>query len=293
MSRRQGENPQDSLELLLDTISNVFGAIILIAILVVLQVSTTTIRMPQSDPDARGRALEGKKLKFEAQRLSAQLAELRDDQTLIPRPPGSKVSTTIEERKAAFLKAIAKANQRLKEANSKIPSGKKAMRDVAVLLEKAEKQVLKKQKELQAVKRTGTIAASGKKVRLPYRHKRNRRLAQRQYLVKGTRVWPLPQATTRRPAPIKGGTLYKEVLGKGIDVPRGSKGRGLGAILATMDGKSSRSHFISFWVARSSDSFETFQELRALFVEQGYEYSVGSYPIKPGLILYRGNPEVE
>ena len=120
MSRRRSANPsEDSLELLLDTINNVFGAIILMAILVVIQATTTAVRIPKQDPDAEKRALSGKELEFEVKRLTHELAGLKQDLAKIPKPPGSTNAATLLERKKAFTAAIKKATERLRAAEER------------------------------------------------------------------------------------------------------------------------------------------------------------------------------
>lgn len=291
MSRRRSSlTSDDSLELLLDTISNVFGAIILMAILVVIQLTTTSVRIPKQDPNAEQRALSGKELQFELKRLTHELSGLKQDLANLPKPPGSSNATTLMERKEAFVAAIKKATERLRAAEGQEPDAGAAKKQIDQDMAQVSADLKKKQAELREVKRTGAVQLSPhKKVRLPYRHKRNPRLAQRQFIVKDGRIWPLPETTTKSRWQRTNGTLHVE-RGEGIPVLDADD---LQPVLDQMRLRSPRSHFVSFWVCRGDDSFKAFQRVRALFVERGYEYSVGTYKRNPGLILYSGSPEVE
>ena len=79
--RRRSASPTDSLELLLDTISNVFGAIILMAILVVISAQSTVIRIPKKTSPS---VVEQRQLKFDEARLAALDREPDPLDSLVP-----------------------------------------------------------------------------------------------------------------------------------------------------------------------------------------------------------------
>lgn len=80
MPRRNSDTTQDALELFLDTISNTFGGVVFIALLVAILIQVTEKRQREADPDAARKALQAEVVAAtnEVQRLEKILSHLRE-----------------------------------------------------------------------------------------------------------------------------------------------------------------------------------------------------------------------
>jgi hypothetical protein len=288
--RRRTEDESDSLELLLDTITNVFGGIILMAILVVIQTQVTVGGLPDVGEDGRARILAEKELAFRADQLEEELLRLRSSMDsaestfeLTATPNAGR----LDDRKAEFLAAIQAAQEGLKKRV-------KARREAQAQLERTEREAGRQEDELaqieteeESLKRQLGVVASrnARRVRLPFQHSNSLRI-QYSILVDGEKAYRLKLDCVA--TPFGRGTLHSPVSSAGYRVadPESQK-----VLLAAP--LSSRSTFISFWVSRKNSSFATYQTLRKLFTEKGYEYSLYSYDSQTGLVLFSGNPDVE
>jgi len=283
------------MELLLDTICNVFGGIILMAILVVVQTQTTVGQIPKPKASELERSLDAKKLEFEVGRLAreARTLEQRDrelKQTYLATT--SPHTDELLERREEFLKAIAEAGRRATDLQAARKKAGDALATLDLELRKMDGQADQNTLRLQQAEKKVRDAAHRlpKKIRLPRRH-RHSASKQESYLIKDGKVYPMPGHCTATPIP---GTLAKRWRpreGAGLQVKAG--GQANTAFLATLRARRPGRHFISFWVCDTSASFASFQQLRSAVVKLGYEYSVSAYSQEQGLLLSPGSPPVE
>lgn len=289
---RDGES--DSLELLLDTICNVFGGIILMAILVVLQTQTAAGRVARMTRQQEGAALVNHKMQAELARLERQRDELlKQKQTLTEtfRAAATPSMEALLDRRAAFLRRIAQAQTRLdeirdhrQEAASQAAQFDKKWAE----LEDLKTQTKEKSERLEEQIRNA-IKPLPKTVRLPRQHAQSA-FRQLNYMVLDAKVFPFDPSHCEITETASAMRVRPKPDG-GIAVP--AEGGDLSAFLATLGGSSPRTHFMSFWVCGTSRSFQTFQNIRNAVVDRRYEYSVGTYAAGQDLMLGRGRPPVE
>lgn len=304
MATRMAHNDDDSLELLLDTICNVFGGIILMAILVVLQTQTTIDRIPvdNANPEA---SLEVEQLQFELSRIDTQLAELRDSKKMLDEKfnrTATPETAVLLERRDDFIEAIDRAEKRLKEIEDDRKNRQEHLTDSREKQRELERQATEDRNTLAdlAAAQQRKIAIRATKVRLPRRHESSTS-RQRIYLVVGKSVYRLAdgwlqpgttQAGGCKVTPTDGGRAHRVEPrpGAGMAMPGAPKEADAFAAVLTRD--SAAIHLISFFVKADSASFATFQVARAVAVSKGYEYSSGYYQ-GLGVKLWSGSPPAE
>ena len=193
MALGRREETSDSLELLLDTICNVFGGIILMAILVVLQTQTSAGRLPDPRPEDVQRGLEARRLRFECDRLRTRLEDLKlhreeVDQTfrLTTSPSGERLANTAQ----VFQKAIEDARRRLASDERETTDAGRTRIEAETLLRDAERLAKDKQDELarltDELQRPSSALPQG--IRLPHRRGSATGIP-RYYVVKGSKAY--------------------------------------------------------------------------------------------------------
>lgn len=278
----------DSLELLLDTICNVFGGIILLAILVVLQTQVTAEAVGDlSAPDPRLRRAE-----FEAERAAreraALLAELEE---LTRRQPEVEQLARISARRASFVEAIEAAQAQLERERGRAEELKARRQEAEKALTAAEDRLRRVGEEAEEARvRAGAVPEAFRKdVRLPMWHDQVAPI-QRSILIEGEYAFALPEDCSSTPVS-GGGTRYAPIIGRGRPVPDDAASRE--AVTSLLTGRTPRGTYVSFWVCDSSASFEAFQRLRAAVLGMNYEYTVSAFEQSKKLILFPGRPRAE
>lgn len=286
MSRRAKDEDQDSLELLLDTICNVFGGIILMALLVVLQTQASVERIRPRATPTDGRAAE--RYERDIRRDEEELLSLEaEERTLAPHREAAVRTGQVLGRRGEFLSAIEAAQRRLDKAGLDV----KALSDKTVELDRdrasLEERVRRAGAEVEAAQaRAGAVAeAVDRRVRLPLRHSQAAPI-QRSVLVSGGRVHRLPEECTSEPVP-PSGARYRPVPGTGTQVIEGQPAS------AFLGECSPALHYVSFWVEDGAGSFETFQRARGAVLAAGFEYTVSPFPSAEGIVLHPGRPNAE
>lgn len=286
--RRRAEESLDSLELLLDTICNVFGGIILVTILVVLQTQVTAQSVrPSAVPDPRMQQAE-----FEVGRLGRELAELQAElEGLIASGPDLGEAVEVRGRKTEFLDAIETAQRQLERERVIAQETEYSLVQAEVELNTKEDELRRLGKDVEEARaRVGTVPEAFRRdVRLPIWHDQAASI-QRSILIDGDRAFALPEQCTEEViTPIA--WRYRPVPGRGTLVK--DEGTSRAAVASLLAGHGPRSTFVSFWVTDGTDSFETFQRLRSAVAELGYEYTVMAYEESEGLVLQPGRPRAE
>ena len=287
--RRRRAQPQDSLELLLDTISNVFGGILLMAILIVLQAQASVSRVtaePAATPLLRQAELDLARAVREAEALRDEVQAIR------ARSPDFEQLSEIAARKAEFLGAIEQAQDRLQEERSMIDR----LSQVAGTSEREQAELEERLREREAAlkdgkRRLGAVRqAARQNVRLPLRHEHSG--GQRSILIDGDALYGLPEDCDAEPSPKRTfATRYTPRSGQGHDA--GTDPTAELAVRALLAGHRGARVMVSFWVSDQDASFATFQRARAVANELGFSYSVGPYQRTEGLIVIPGRPDAE
>jgi len=304
MARRKAHSDEDGLELLLDTICNVFGGIVLMAILVVLhtQGSLETMAELVQSPDT---SLEVERLTFEIERIDRQLAELRKQRQDLDkrfRESASPDTAILLDRREEFVKAIQEAEQRI----SKLSKDESEARELLSRQETDESELRRKvdtgRKKLAATvkRREQQIDASTITARLPQQHQ-SRTSKQRIYMISGKKAYSLGRfiaSVAQYPSGDCQVTPKPSVRATFVE-PRPGCGTAIAddALQATafrdlLKRDRADTHLISFFVHADSESFATFQVARTVTVAEGYEYSVGPYEAT-GVMLSSGSPSAE
>lgn len=278
----------DPLELLLDTIANVFGGVVLMALVVLLDSQAASAPRPAATEARLERArVEHAEARADLERARRARAALGEagvrDASLGP----------LLTRRAELLAAIEAAQAELEaRADDRVARGRAAAdrvtrrRALEAELSARERSLAEVRLEVEARRR-----ARAREVRLPLRHEVSAAM-QRSLLIDGDELYLLPEATAASPVPgVPSATRYTPRAGAGLlaATPEAAQA----AFAAAVAGRSPRTTFVSFWVSAGDASFETFQRLRALARERGYEYSVAPHDRAEGVVLSPGRPQAE
>jgi len=301
MADRRAKSGGDSLDLLLDTICNVFGGIILMAILVVLQTQTSAGRIPEPKAEDVERSLKAQRLRFECERLGGRLTVLSQHRDEIAQtfrattsPTGERLAGAQEE----FRKAIEEAHHRVAAAEAAAGTGRKNLAATDDTLRTVERALQEKQSEVAALEQELRYSQTAipRQVRLP--HRRGMALeGARYYVVKGSRAYALGQFDwfggehragdcIMSPVAFGQAAMVTPVEGAGCAVGRGDGGAK--AFMASLARYPPTEVYIVFFVYDDSGSFTSFQTLKDAAAGKGYRYAAepvipesGSFVVVP------------
>ena len=125
MSRRRRQSDNDSLDMLLDTITNTFGGIVFLALLVVIM--TGSGQPQRGDTTDISEFREVKALLEEQQRRQSQLERMQTSQEIV----ASISSSAVSERDTTAARELANKYQRLQaKANELLGQRTKAQNDI-------------------------------------------------------------------------------------------------------------------------------------------------------------------
>ena len=304
MAGRRAESGGDSLELLLDTICNVFGGIILMAILVVLQTQTSAGRIPEPTTEDVDRSLEAQRLRFECERLGGRLTVLSQHRDEIAQtfqattsPTGERLAGAQEE----FRKAIEEASRRVAATETEAGASRKDQAAINDMLRTTERALQEKHNEVAALEQElrRSQTALPRQVRLPHRRGMVSEGA-RYYVVKGSRAYALDpygqfdwfggkqRAGDCIMSPVVLGQAATVTPVEGTGCPVGRGDGGAKAFMASLARYPPTGAYIVFFVYSDSESFTSFQALKDAAVGRGYRYFVkpvipesGSFEVVP------------
>jgi len=299
MARNRRHAETESLELLLDTICNVFGGMILMAILVVVQTQSSADRLPGPKQEDLNRALVARRLRAELERTQRRHDELAAQQKSLKLLCGSIESprmTRLDAARERFKTAIDKARGRLRQLEDDLPKAKQETTEVTRSLGKIDRRLktAKAQAEELKGRARSAVKRPHRKVRLPHRQGRAPGLP-RYYVVKHERAYPLSELTRFNFDPadephchvtvVAESWLIRPKQGMGYAVPRNlAPPRDF---LGSLTAYSSRAHYIVFFVYDDSRSFESFLRLKETVLGKGYRYTAGSQQTTGGLFRLR------
>ena len=299
MSRRADREDSDSCELMLDTICNVFGGMILMAVLVVIQTQASVARIPQIEEQARERALAARKVEFQIRRLQDEMEDLQRRRKGLNEQYAATVSSDTDKllkERRAFRDRLKQAEDMLKELRKDKADADRQLMEARKYHGDIEKDNEAKRAELASLEgqleREQRLARRRKipteKVRLPIAHE-SRSPNQRIYVVEGGRVYLFPgQCNVQRL-----GDDRKRVSPKSGDGfvlgPQGDNA----SFCRTLESIRRTTHYVTLFVAGSSTSFKSFQVARRLIAEKGFDCGYTEYDLQKGLIMVTGRPPVQ
>ncbi|MEQ9410973.1 MAG: hypothetical protein RIK87_24895 [Fuerstiella sp.] len=280
MTRRATENSSESLELLLDTICNTFGAVIFISILVAVLVSQSGETSSQDDgqPDAAAEAaaeaaIVQTEIQAAQERVRVLAGQLRQ-QKLVTRRFASEESLAlaglIRQRTEERVRLMAQKSEAVKEISAVKAESvslqqqfeqQEAMLKAAMAENKRLKQQLNKQQQL-----------SGRTARIPRLRKTDK--VPVVYALDDSR---LHRVTTAAQTVDNADCERNTKLGVEVITPRAGAGVAVensqpAEIESRFAGLSKDNHFVQVFVSR--DSFAAFHPVRDALVHQGLEYEV-------------------
>ena len=282
---------------MLDTICNVFGGMILMAILVVIQTQASVARIPKLEEQALEAALDARKVEFEIQQIEDEVEDLERrkrslDEKYAAVPPNIailvKECEMFRERKKQAEKMLKELEKDKNDADREFIEARKSRNDMEkdnrakrVALARLEEQ-LERERQLARRKKV-----SQKQVRLPIAHD-SKSPRQRIYLIEGNRAYQYPEQCIVRPF----------MTGKHVS-PKGGDGSVITSksdnvvFLRTLESIRPSTYFITLFVAGTNASFETFQTVRRLIVDKGFDCGYGSYDSQKGLFITSGEAPVQ
>jgi hypothetical protein len=285
MSRKKSGN-FDSLDLLLDTICNLFGGVLFIAMLVIVLLNLTGEQAAVQAPDSA--AIE--KLTSAQIELADSQAELdslrraaRENEELAKRFADPRVRDLLTQstKKHSSLASVTATHQtNLLEAGKKQDDVNRiatAMQAMQEALDKIKKQLAAVDQQLKQEQQLRT-----RTVKLPRQKVTSKE--QIAYLLKGGRLYAYTRrdssgAVTRESGDTaettSGGITYLEPV-PGGGTPVNPAGDTSGTVAARLAGWDPNQHFIAICVW--PDSFEHFPVVRQILVEDGFEYQLQPFP---------------
>ncbi len=302
MRRRRLRDGGTNLDLMLDAICNVFGGIILVTILVVLQTQTTAGNFAEPSTEELAMSLEGRRLRSQMARLQEEIEDLKRQERAVDnalRSVGSANALKIIGAKTEFKQAISDATGRIKTLQTRFEKATNADKPVAVDLARTQERLkLKKEEGERLTQQLASLASKPRKsVRLPHR----RGLAQgtgRYYVIRKDRVYGCDSGSLRRwkgtpyrledctvtPMPSGKAARIRPVDGTGVIVSE--QARGLDDFFGTLRTYDPRSHYIVFFVYLDNESYSSFQILKAAVLKKGYSYAVcPKFDLMPDIVV--------
>jgi hypothetical protein len=297
---RRSDLGVDSLDLLLDTICNVFGGIILMAILVVLQTQTSAGRIPEPATEDVQRTVEAQRLRFECERLAnraTNLAQHRDAVAGTFQATTSPTGERLADAQGAFRMAIEEAQRRVKTTEAEVAASRRDHTKSEDLLRTAESGLKDKHAEVRSLEKEveQLPTTASKQVRLPHRRgivageaKYFMILASRAYYVgyrhRGHHHLHVEADDVADPPP----AIYEQAVritpraGGGFAVPENVQpGDAVDRLLSAY--RPANDYFV-FLVCNDSPSFAAFQRFKAAVVASGFHHVVFPTVAENGMI---------
>lgn len=277
------QQQDDSLELLLDTICNVFGGLILIAILVVLQTQlgvqnvTAPLQAEQLDPQQANARYES---------LSQDILSARQKREVLvqasPQPPSAKTEQLISKW-SQFQDEISRTRTELKNLNKQLKQQELALRATVAESANADRNLKTSQQQLARTEKRLRIVSQimNRTVRLPKRHNRPD-LSSRDFMLEGKRIYPMTDDYRHWTRSLIGPNEYKGTPKEGMGFSlQGEQIATTAAARHIAQGSANRYKLV-FFVRADDTSIESFQKLRAWATEKGYSYTLFWYTPETG-----------
>lgn len=297
--RRRKHSDSDSLELLLDTICNMFGGIILMAVLIVMQTRISAGQLQQQTHRSDERALDTRKLLFEIERLEQQIEDVvrRKDQLGVShRAEASHLTIELLDVRRRLKQVVDQAIATEKRIRDELNRQRQILAENELGLQEIAhgQDAIGEQMEIAREEREKTERERSRNLRLPHQ-RRNPRVRFHSYAIEGNQVYAFEITSWHGPAfrsgqcwitPISGpraSVRIQPLKDNGYPVQLGISPR---QFLDSLSEYEPSSDAIAFRVRGDSASFTSFQQLKVAILEQGYLYHVLAYLPEKGLLLY-------
>lgn len=294
--RKQYNN--DSLELMLDTICNIFGGMILMAILVIIQTQVTAGRIDDT-PEQEDAKLINNKLQFECERLIEDINYKKQKQIDL-----KSRFDLLSKDTVPLIKSNQEIDSALKISEDKITAVDKLLAEISLQKNKGNNAISEMQKEIVNLEtdiqykhsEIERIEKNNKQVRLPFQH--NQQNASFCYfLIYGDKAYYI-ESIIADDSPSDSGHCTIVSVGSGGVLVTPIKGEGFVVREDTMPGGFvqiiNKSNSVGLFVCADNESFNSFQQLKNFILEKGFLYSVAAYNYDDGLILsFTDNVSVE
>jgi predicted Holliday junction resolvase-like endonuclease len=289
MARRRSSGEVDSLELLLDTICNMFGGIIFITILVVILTSAQTTQVRKQSESAvadLNRQNRADELKSQIEDQQAALADIQKTREILSDNSSANLeqkTTRLQQSREEITRRAETARRWLKEYEAMASS-----QDVEVQsrLDNAQKRVAALEVEVNAVQSAHTV-----ETRLPLERRTNRK--QMLMLLRGNKAFwiPLGRASTLIDHRFGQDVQIDDMVTRIIIRPKAGGGSWCQGNLDQVPlfaeiirRAEPQDYFFDLYVA--GDSIEAFHAIKSWALHKGYRYNVS--PLEPDRDLVFG-----
>ena len=274
--RRYGDT-SDNEHMMLDTVCNVFGAIVLMGVLVVVSTHAGAARVQEHEEEAALSRLDARSLRLEINGIQATIDELQnqlDEYTRL-------YEETVPSDVATLSNVREDLNKRLREAQRKLNDLEKRGRSLQEELDVATDLTATVEDDIADTERLITELEQGRSdapshkprnVRLPWGH-RSTAGSQQHFVVIERRVYPVDGVNCRNVRSTALTGTFVPVNGRGFPVTRG----GANIAFARSLKGSGRTSYIVFWFHATNAAFESVQTLRKIVAEKGYEFAYVVY----------------
>lgn len=304
---RRRTNQTDSLELLLDTICNMFGGVFLMAVLIVLQTQMSASGIPAH----KEVLLETEKLRAECGQLNEEVLQLESQKTILANQltqNSSEYTDDLLESKEQFSAALGKAKKDLEETTTQLTQIQRDLVASEIAVDSVEKKIHSNQQQINDLEQQLQATISPKEnVRLPHQQLDTLK-SPRYYVIKDDYAYPFwgegARSLSAEPSISESCIITPEssVLSRRTITVEPREGKGIAVLdkgqvgfsfFSTLRGYSSSTHYAVFFVYANNLSFSSFQRLKQAVLDKGYLYSVSAYSPENRLLLSAGTPKVE
>jgi len=287
--RKRSDSSMSSLDLLLDTICNMFGGILLMAILVVVLTQASASHISPDIPMDIDAAMESRSLQTDILRLESAILDLKTTAAAAQSEYMSAVPSVTRDlldRRQAFAAAHGNALRRLETASQQ----RQTTANNLVLLEQETARLIH---ELTAEK-AGLSRVKDQLLAAPALLPRNVRLPHRRgkvdgtaiyYLIKGNKAYRLGPTHWTGKAYTTGDCIGEPVPysqppqvrlrpkdGAGVRIT--GRAGGNNPLTALLRRSNPRTHYVVMFIYDDDRSFASFQQMKEIILARGYRYVV-------------------
>jgi len=273
---------------MLDTICNVFGGVVLMSILVVMNTQAAVEGLADNREAAQWANLAARRIQIDINGVKEVLEILEEERLPLEQRYAADIPPEIVallNRLGEFRTSIEEALRRLEQLRGRQSELAEDIEDATRELEEAKDDLADANEEKKAAKAAGEAARAEtmRNVRLPMWHEvtAEKQLA---YVVDRDRVYPGWQEKHVEVIEPKISMVDGEltfVQGKLIPVPEAgipvSREGGNAQFLGTLRNTTSKSHYTSFFIRATNEAFVSVVIMRGLLGDRGYEFGYFIY----------------
>lgn len=304
MKRTRLHTADDSLDLMLDAICNVFGGILLLAILVVLQTRVSVQDLSrQSDLE-----IQMERLQMEVDKTAEQVQVLHGRRDILEtsyRREHPEEKEEVLKTQQTWSDQSRKQILLYEEAQNKLSQAQQVLSEYEMKIMELDSKIEVEQAQNKSLQNRADEVeqATSEHIRLP-RFRIDYSKNPIYFVIQGGKIYALGSehqsgrgsyiSKECRITPLKsvfGGVKIEPIEGKGIRTPKTLE-EGV-PFLGLIRDFSPKGFFIYFFVSGDDESFADFQLLKKILLNDNYLYGVSAYRPEKGLIAYYGTPSVQ